>query len=563
MKTLNKSLLAAATVSALALSGAASAATLVHVAGTQITSARDLYPSATTILSQVGNTLQLRANTAEAAALAAAALAGDTVRVRMNFDFVPGSPGIYMTPDAPTLVQGFVLGTQGAPTIDTVANHDTAGLLSTSSEGYSNPNGSGAQGLEFRIDYVAGTVAPGTGPVPYFLEFDGLALTNLVNSLGDVNGTINASIEVFNVTSNTTIITATSGVVARSVWGLNDASPDITPSLKRIDVGSLPLRRTRFSPLGGIGGSNPASAATNVFDAGQVSIDITQVGSANVRHLATPTTSYNVIAPSTTYQVTVLGDDLSPWSWTGGIWLGTVGNACVLPDANRILLTVDSSDTTRASTALIPQTHVFFASLSNSAPTAANFQVCFSANSSSEMTPQLNLRGFTRVRYNDPILRRSDNPDIPFVLDQILMNGSVMTFQNFNPASNNRAVSFLRLTNNNATDCPVFIDAKDDLGRHAGPIEVLLSGHQSQTFNSKILEDGIDSGDTRILSGKFSDGAGRWYLRVLAECTNIQGSSLNRNENSGTVTNLTTERSTTGSTVFWQTPPTKVPGSLP
>ena len=114
-------------------------------------------------------------------------------------------------------------------------------------------------------------------------------------------------------------------------------------------------------------------------------------------------------------------------------------------------------------------------------------------------------------------------------------NGTVIEFQNVNPASNPRAQSFLRFTNNSATNCPVTVQGRDDNGVFGdSTVNFALAPGKSATFNSEDLENGSSKG-----TGAFGDGAGRWYVTATAECGSFVGSALNRNLEDGTITNLT------------------------
>src|SRR5690606_32937583 len=118
-------------------------------------------------------------------------------------------------------------------------------------------------------------------------------------------------------------------------------------------------------------------------------------------------------------------------------------------------------------------------------------------------------------------------------------------------AANPEAQSFLRLTNNNNDVCPVTIDAKDDAGKHSGEVKLTLAAHTSKQINSDVLEGAAASAG---VTGSFGDGAGKWYVRVTAECSNFKASALNRHAD-GVVTDLTPEK---GIGNEWLTPSVKL-----
>ena len=55
------------------------------------------------------------------------------------------------------------------------------------------------------------------------------------------------------------------------------------------------------------------------------------------------------------------------------------------------------------------------------------------------------------------------------------------------------------------------------------------------------------------VTGGFGDGTGKWYVRVTAECADLQASALNRHQD-GVVTDLTPEKGNDA----WLTPTTKL-----
>ncbi len=116
-------------------------------------------------------------------------------------------------------------------------------------------------------------------------------------------------------------------------------------------------------------------------------------------------------------------------------------------------------------------------------------------------------------------------------------NGSVVKVFTFNPAGNTLAESFLRVSNWGTTGGLVTIEGYDDGGNPGdSTIRFVLSAGETLQLNSSDLENGnVGKG----LSGAFGDGIGRWRMVVTAEFDNLRVSSLNRNRDSGTVTNLT------------------------
>ena len=83
----------------------------------------------------------------------------------------------------------------------------------------------------------------------------------------------------------------------------------------------------------------------------------------------------------------------------------------------------------------------------------------------------------------------------------------------FNPGSNDRQVSQLRVTNPGPDEVAVTIDGIDDDGEEGDDeIRLTLSGGETRTVTAQELESG-GSG----LSGLLGDGAGKWRLTVTAD----------------------------------------------
>ncbi|MCY3620183.1 MAG: leucine-rich repeat domain-containing protein [Gammaproteobacteria bacterium] len=82
----------------------------------------------------------------------------------------------------------------------------------------------------------------------------------------------------------------------------------------------------------------------------------------------------------------------------------------------------------------------------------------------------------------------------------------------FNPASNTRQVSSLRLVNRGESDAMITIFGIDDDGAERGPVSLSLPAGTARTVTSPALE----SGDGDGLAGALGDGTGKWELRVFA-----------------------------------------------
>lgn len=115
-------------------------------------------------------------------------------------------------------------------------------------------------------------------------------------------------------------------------------------------------------------------------------------------------------------------------------------------------------------------------------------------------------------------------------------NGSVVDVYHVNPAGNTTAQSFIRVINPSNLDGNVTVVGWDDNGTMAGPISFNLPAGNSKQFNSVDLEEGAVA---KGITGSFGNGAGKWRLEVTGEFDGMMVQGLNRNQNDGTITNLT------------------------
>ena len=104
----------------------------------------------------------------------------------------------------------------------------------------------------------------------------------------------------------------------------------------------------------------------------------------------------------------------------------------------------------------------------------------------------------------------------------------------FNPGSNLRQVSRLRLVNPGSTTAEVTITGRDDAGEIAprGTVRLTLLARTSRFLSAQTLESGIG------LDGRLGDGAGKWRLSVVSNVA-IQVMSI-LSTPTGHTTNLST-----------------------
>ena len=106
----------------------------------------------------------------------------------------------------------------------------------------------------------------------------------------------------------------------------------------------------------------------------------------------------------------------------------------------------------------------------------------------------------------------------------------------FNPGSNDRQASLLRLVNAGAADVEAVVRGVDDRGRSpGGAVRVAVPAGAARTLSAAQLESGVGPG---IAAGALGDGAGKWRLAVTADGP-IHAMSL-LDSPTGTMTNLST-----------------------
>lgn len=527
MTKFNKTLLAAAVAAVVVLPGVASAATLGYPAGQQITFAKDLIVNdGTTIYTP--RDLTLTAQTTDTARMATVT-AGSLVTVKVTL-----TNGARFDQNAPaqTLVDGFAIGSQfGGGTIQPGAYYSASG-----------------QELNFTFTATgAGNTAAGTA-----IALNSLQVTNLVQGLF-ANDFIGAEITAQNELGQQILASGTT--IARSVWGLAITSNPTTNDVSRIDVAAGGTgagaygRKTRFSSTGAVGGASTGN--NTLWSPGSIVIDITKATVTGAGATATEyVNNFNAVATAPEYNVVataqvaidVKGLNLSAFRNNNAF----LNDVATCDGATSLNGTVNAAGDTIAFRA--PASNALFAAVTGAPPAPSNVFVCLRANGANEMMAQP-LSASVSVDYQLST-QRVNPPAVNVNLSPLQINGNTLVFQNVNPGANSRAQSFLRITNNTADVCPITLDAKDDAGRLSGEVTFNLPAHASQHFNSDELENGSAKG-----TGSFGDGTGRWYVRVTAECNAIKASALNRNTDTGVVTNLTPEK---GLGTEWLTPSTRL-----
>ena len=88
----------------------------------------------------------------------------------------------------------------------------------------------------------------------------------------------------------------------------------------------------------------------------------------------------------------------------------------------------------------------------------------------------------------------------------------------FNPASNERQRSLLRLVNDGAEAARATITGRDDAGAEAGPVSVTVPAGEALTLTAVQLEEGAEAPAPRMeMEGSLGDGEGKWRLSVASD----------------------------------------------
>lgn len=548
----NKNLLAAAVAAAVLLPGMASAAKLGYWETTQATFAKDLFPRETSSVTTPASFTLLAVQNVDDTALGNVTTS-DVLRITVTLDNNAKFNANAQTADQ--IAQGILEGTQ----LGGAAAHTTAY--------YSSGDG------ELIVEFVAagaGSAVYGAGD--FALQFPALQIINLRQGLFQ-NSAVNAEVTVSNVTKNAKVLGARA-VLARSAWGEvaeftanTDTGVSSGTPKKFIDVVGCDLASDTFNRRTRFGGSAPGSACgmtdNDKFLLGSINLSITEVdeekgiktgAGAPVEKFVLNTNGaadWSLVAP-TKLTYTVKGETLP-----SNIWLDQ-SPTCTKATGQFLPMSFNGNDRSTAKAVYDMASAgsawaAYFAGVMSPVSGGTTLHVCVGTNAAGneelfeqDITAQVDVEHVLNTQYVNPNA-------FPGGLAPLRYNAGLLTFQNVNPADTPSAQSFLRLTNNNAFDCPVVIDAKDDLGRHSGEVRLVVKAHASEQLNSNVLETGNDSRNR--ITGSFGNGDGKWYVRVSPDCNNFVASALNRNNTDGTVTDLTPENYIGRR---WRTPSVKI-----
>ena len=343
---------------------------------------------------------------------------------------------------------------------------------------------------------ASATIAAGN-----FLNIEALSLTGAATT-GNIVGTI----ELFDPNTNQTIAQTNVTLITRVDGLVFSCAPQANHDV--IDVagdGSAIAAKTQFVPFSAPIGDGP-------FDTTAALGKITVTAAAGF--------TLDTTAGGDTLTSKITGTDLSAFA---DIFLAT-DDTCVTSAGSYTINTTNTMATL----------DVEFDTLNTNAgvalftSTGGMATLCVTVDGETEATAQQ----FTVQNGINGVLEADACPVAP-----IAFNGSVVQVYTFNPAGNTTQESFLRVSNWGSTGGKVTIVGYDDAGTKAPQAVTFdLDPKASQQLNSGDLENGNAA---KGLTGAFGDGEGKWRLVVTGEFDGMIVSSLNRNNNSGTLTNIT------------------------
>ncbi|MDZ4348368.1 MAG: hypothetical protein U1A22_02415 [Xanthomonadaceae bacterium] len=336
-----------------------------------------------------------------------------------------------------------------------------------------------------------------------FIEVSALSLSGV-----PLTGAVGARVELFDSNTNTVIATANVSLISRANGVALTCDTSTGDTDKKIDVASDANQAPKvlFTPVGDLGeiGSSLNGNGETYFNAGSINIAIN------------PGVTFSFLAGDTV-NLNLSGDfDPAFLAANGGAVFLSSDPLCGAADI--ATSTINAAGTVATFTAINPNlvTDAF---------------VCLTVDGDTQIDSSSLTVGGNFTRGMD-VTQFPSCQVLP-----LMFNGSVVKVFTFNPAGNTLAQSFLRVSNWGNTGGLVTIEGYDDGGNSADSnITFILPAGETLQLNSEDLENG-NAG--KGLSGAFGDGIGRWRMVVTAEFDNLRVTSLNRNSNTGTVTNLT------------------------
>lgn len=337
-----------------------------------------------------------------------------------------------------------------------------------------------------------------------------IKLTN-VGSLATAGGMVAATVTFADPVTAQQILTPFTSTFLASANPLDFTVAASSNTLKRIDVGSAVVAsKTGYSSDGTLN-KNPSEA---YFDAGAPTIG---VATGVVDATATPF----AWAAADTVDLTVDGTFDAFTQAGASVDLVTAGT-CAAP--------------TTALPGVVTASHVTFTGLTYSSLNSGAGILCFTLPAANAEVIDATSIGVSAV-----VTRTATTKTVaagPVDAMAMKYNGPVAVVYTFNPAGNTTQQSFLRISNTGSTSGLVTVTGRDDAGATAaGTVSMTLGAGKSIQLTSDDLQNGNAA---KGLTGALGAGTGKWILTVTGEVSGMEVTNLNRNNNSGTVSNLGT-----------------------
>lgn len=369
-------------------------------------------------------------------------------------------------------------------------------------------------------------------------------------SLQPNGGGINATVRIVDTNTNIELLPNTSGKVLSGAYATDTAfgpktnlTVDVTqpsqktqflgpPNTTWAQIGTLSVSLNDFTvdpgppvvlsnaSTDGTGAvtndSNGAAAGgTFVFDAAGDVVDLTVTIPSPAAFVTIPASGSTPAAPAVVYADTAACGDLTVFNASG----------------TAVELTQSTTNPQSFSALGLPLT-----------TTGETYNICVVANGVSTISNQI-IHGNAQVKLAGALT--IDPPAADADIAEIGFNGTVVNVATFNPAGNTTQESFLRVSNTSTIDGLVTVEGIDDKGNPAASaVTFNLAAGNSLQFNSNDLENGNAA---KFISGAFGPGtidgngvdvSGKWRLIVTGEFSGMKVSSLNRNNTTGTLADL-------------------------
>lgn len=436
-----------------------------------------------------------------------------------NFDIAGNSTAIGITPQIAVSIDpsdNIIGRTTGFALRITLSGSATFSTTPTFTAGSSLPSswtvslGAGGAGSNF---VVVTFNPPSTNPVPGITNgivlyvnpgntelnaTSGHALNNLA-ALQTLGQTINESYQFYDPVSATPILNAAVQPVLFSGQPFQAYCYDQFYPKERIDVGQNAQHpsRTYFALNGNIGELDANYAWPGVFE-----------------YYALPAFNYFTLQATDQVKTTIQGQ-FSAFAQSGAFAGLYYAGAGTFSNSNATL-TVSYSPTSVPNFGSTFLDYVYlYVPTSNLIPIQA--------------TPLAMTNTYTRNGVTDIL------PNCPLM--PLQYNGPVVHVYTFNPAGNTTQQSFVRISDTGPVGGQVFITGVDDAGNPGvGTVSFNMNAGQSIQLTSSDLQNGNTA---KGLTGALGTPTGKWRLTVTSYFPNLVVTSLNRNNSSGTVSNLT------------------------